>query len=136
LCQFFNATDMALEVALLEEDDSTSWTLLPATAAPGQGSGSGGGGGGGSAPAAVGDVAEEEVFEYERYLPMRGWSPDHLGGLDPRRYSRFRNGAASSIGFPKVPLPQVRAPQAHRSRQDAVWLPATRPRSLLVHGVR
>lgn len=89
-----------LEVALLEEDDS-AWTLLPYTA------------GGGSSPGqkrpAVGDVVEEEVFEYERYLPLRGWSPDHLKGLDPHRYSRHKDGSRGSSSFPRVPLSQVRS---------------------------
>lgn len=101
LCQFFNSTDMTLEVALLEEDDST-WTVLPYSA-------SAGGGSPGSGPKrpAVGDVMEEEVFEYERYLPLRGWSPDHLKGLDPHRYCRQRDGSRGSSSFPKVQLPQV-----------------------------
>jgi vacuolar protein sorting-associated protein 13A/C len=105
LCQFFNATGMLLEVALLDEDDAASWLLLPLSASSSAGASQQGPGG----AAAVGDVIEEEVFEYERYLPLRGWSPDHLKGLDPRRYSRFRNGSHSSVSFPKVQLPQVRA---------------------------
>jgi hypothetical protein len=96
LCQFFNSTDMLLEMALLEEDDS-SWTLLPHS-----------GSSSGSRPAAVGDVAEEEVYEYERYLPLRGWSAEHLSGLtDPRHYMWQSNGNKGSSSFPKVALPQV-----------------------------
>lgn len=97
LCQFFNSTDMLLEVALLEEDD-TGWTMLPYSAT---------GTSPRSSPAAVGDVVEEEVFEYERYLPLRGWSPDHLKGLDPHRYCRQRSSGKGSTTFPKVQLPQV-----------------------------
>jgi hypothetical protein len=51
--------------------------------------------------------AEEEVFEYERYLPLRGWSGDHLRGFDPHHYSRQRNGARGSDTFPRVALPEV-----------------------------
>lgn len=98
LCQFTNNTDMVLEVALLEEDD-TSWTVLPSTAIAG--------GTTGQKRPAVGDVMEEEVFEYERYLPLRGWSADHLKGLDPHRYSRNRDGSRGTTSFPKVPLPPV-----------------------------
>lgn len=56
LCQFFNSTDMVLEVALLEEEDSLTWTLLPTTAsqAPAQA----------GAAASVGDVMEEEVRKH------------------------------------------------------------------------
>lgn len=104
LCQFTNATDMALEVALLEEEDA-AWTLLPhaaGSAAAGSLSGASGG------RPALGDVVEEEVFEYERYVPLRGWSADNLRGLDPHRYSRQRDGRRGTDTFPKVPLPQVR----------------------------
>lgn len=100
---------MTLEVALLEEDDN-SWTVLPHNAASG----------GGSSPAAaqkrpaVGEVVVEDVFEYERYLPLKGWSPDHLKGLDPHRYSRQRDGSRGSTSFPKVQLPPV-------SKFDGVW---------------
>jgi hypothetical protein len=56
----------------------------------------------------VGDVAEEEVYEYERYLPLRGWSAEHLSGLtDPRHYMWQSNGNKGSSSFPKVALPQV-----------------------------
>jgi hypothetical protein len=100
LCQFFNTTDLLLEVALLQDDD-TAWTLLPTTASQGPlQSGS---------KANLGEVVEEEVFEYERYLPLRGWSPNHLSSLDPRQFSRYRSGAHSSSNFPRVPLPAVSA---------------------------
>lgn len=90
-----------LEVSLLEDDDS-SWTMLPQAASqgiPGRAGSSLGGAGGGE--------VEEEVFQYERYLPLRGWSADHLSALDPREYSRYRNGANSTSNFPKVPLSAV-----------------------------
>jgi hypothetical protein len=91
---------MLLEVALLEEDDS-SWTLLPHSSS---------GSGAASKAAAVGDVVEEEVFEYERYLPLRGWSADHLSGLtDPAHYMWQSNSNRRSSTFPKVALPQVGA---------------------------
>jgi vacuolar protein sorting-associated protein 13A/C len=106
LCQFYNATDLVLEVALLQDDD-TSWTLLP-TSASSSSSRPGG-------PGNVGDVVEEEVFEYERYLPLRGWSASHLSALDPRQFSRFRNGSNGTSSFPRVPLAPVSV-QGVRSR--------------------
>jgi vacuolar protein sorting-associated protein 13A/C len=45
---------------------------------------------------------EELVFENERYLPLRGWSPSNLLATERRRYSRA--GQSYSI-FPNVPLP-------------------------------
>jgi hypothetical protein len=87
---------MLLEVALLEEDDS-SWTLLPHSSSSAA-----------AKAAAVGDAVEEEVFEYERYLPLRGWSADHLSGLtDPAHYMWQSNSNRRSSTFPKVALPQV-----------------------------
>lgn len=124
LCQFFNSTDLVLEVALLQDDD-TSWTLLPqqqqqqSSSAGGASFSSAAGRLSGSSQQAasaaslssssgrVGDVVEEEVFEYERYLPLRGWSPDHLSSLDPRQYCRSRNGSHGTNSFPRVPLPPV-----------------------------
>jgi vacuolar protein sorting-associated protein 13A/C len=100
LCQFFNTTDLLLEVALLQDDD-TAWTLLPTTASQGPLQT--------GLKANLGEVMEEEVFEYERYLPLRGWSPNHLSSLDPRQFSRYRSGAHSSSNFPRVPLPAVSA---------------------------
>jgi vacuolar protein sorting-associated protein 13A/C len=97
LCQFYNSTDLVLEVALLQDED-TAWTMLPTTASQSSRS---------SSQANVGEVTEEEVFEYERYLPLRGWSPNHLSALDPRQFSRFRNGSNGTSSFPRVPLPQV-----------------------------
>jgi vacuolar protein sorting-associated protein 13A/C len=62
----------------------------------------------------VGEVTEEEVFEYERYLPLRGWSPNHLSSLDPHQFSRYRNGSHSISAFPRVPLPPVsEGPSTH-----------------------
>ena len=51
------------------------------------------------------DAAEEEVFENERYIPIRGWGS--RGALLPgerRRYSS-RSGARSTSEFPSPPLP-------------------------------
>ena len=50
---------------------------------------------------------EEEVFENERYIPIRGWSSRNLTPLDRRRFSRGRDQAIgdSTTEFPKVPLP-------------------------------
>jgi hypothetical protein len=98
LCQFHNSTDLVLEVALLE-DSSDSWNYLPITAGFNSSSS--------SSKATIGEEVEEEVFEYERYLPLLGWSADHLKGLDPHRYSRDRTGRRGTTTFPKVPLPQV-----------------------------
>ena len=61
------------------------------------------------------DAAEEEVFENERYIPLRGWGS--RGALLPgerRRYSD-RAGARSAAEFPSPPLPPgagVRCPRA------------------------
>lgn len=49
------------------------------------------------------------MFEYERYVPLRGWSPNNLLAVDPSRYSRSRSGAHSTNSFPAVALPMVRS---------------------------
>jgi vacuolar protein sorting-associated protein 13A/C len=50
---------------------------------------------------------EEEVFENERYIPIRGWSSRNLTPLDRRRFSYGRDQAIndSTTAFPRVPLP-------------------------------
>ena len=65
------------------------------------------GGFGETSSSAVGEAAEEQVFEYERYLPLRGWSYTHLLPSDPKRYSRLASGGRSSDELPKIMLPQV-----------------------------
>lgn len=111
------------------QDEDTSWTMLP-TSASSQQQGSSRAGGQGS----VGEVVEEEVFEYERYLPLRGWSASHLSSLDPYQFSRNRNGSRSSSAFPRVPLPQVSvlgaAAQPGRLRASCLWL-----YSLMLHRI-
>jgi hypothetical protein len=47
------------------------------------------------------------VFESERHLPFGGWSYKNLLAVDPRRYSRFRDGRRSADTFPTVVLAQV-----------------------------
>lgn len=53
------------------------------------------------------DVVEEEVFENERYIPIRGWSSRNLNPLtDRKRYSLGRNSGAQSVSeIPKIQLP-------------------------------
>lgn len=50
---------------------------------------------------------EEEVFENERFIPIKGWgSKGNLLPTDRRRFSRTRSGAdQSSMDFPNVDLP-------------------------------
>ena len=48
---------------------------------------------------------EVEVFENERYMPIRGWgSRGNLLPAERRRYSA-RDGSASGSDFPSPPLP-------------------------------
>lgn len=51
---------------------------------------------------------EEEVFENERYIIIRGWSPRNLLPTDRARFSygRSQPASASTTEFPKVPLPK------------------------------
>ncbi len=93
--QFVNSTDMLLEVSLYDDEDA-SWQVLPTARGATQQN------------ASIGEVVEEEVFEYERYVPMLGWSPNNLMPVDPNRYSRARNGSRSSSDFPSISLPRVR----------------------------
>lgn len=55
--------------------------------------------------AAAAGTAEEEVFENERYMPIRGWaSRGNLLPAERRRYSG-RDGGRSANDFPSPPLP-------------------------------
>ncbi|KXZ49125.1 hypothetical protein GPECTOR_23g54 [Gonium pectorale] len=47
----------------------------------------------------------EEVFETQRYLPLRGWSCKNLLPHESRAYSRDSRGGGGSSEFPDVPLP-------------------------------
>lgn len=60
-----------------------------------------------SACSAQSPPVEEEVFENERFLPLRGWSSRNLLPTDRHRFSGGRNqpAAESTTGFPKIHLP-------------------------------
>lgn len=137
LCCFFNDTDMALEVALLEDSDS-SYTMVPHASSAGsfQSAASSGSlrgttssssaravsgallsststsGGAAATPAGsiAKDTCEERLFEFERYMPFAspGWSAAHLLPADPKHWSQLPKGGHSSNEQPLVPLPQVR----------------------------
>ena len=67
---------------------------------------------------------EEEIFENERYLPIRGWGS--RGGLLPterRRYST-RDGSQSFNDFPTLHLPNGEMLQRSASTCGAPWHPA------------
>ena len=50
---------------------------------------------------------EIEVYENERYLPLKGWgSKGHLLPTDRSKYSLGRRNAKSQMDFPVFPLPQ------------------------------
>lgn len=52
------------------------------------------------------DAKEEEVFENERFLPLKGWgSRGNLLALERKRYST-RDGSQSANDFPQFPLPE------------------------------
>eukprot|EP00892_Ulva_mutabilis_P007576 jgi/Ulvmu1/5190/UM021_0207.1 len=51
------------------------------------------------------EVMQDEVLENERSLPFKGFKSSHLMALDPRRYSKLRNGSNSSTQFPIVNPP-------------------------------
>lgn len=56
---------------------------------------------------------EEEVFENERYMPIRGWSSRNLLPTDRSRFTHGRSqGAQSTTEFPKVHLPDGEPPVA------------------------
>jgi hypothetical protein len=134
LCCFYNDTDMPLEVALLEDSDS-SYTMVPhaSSASSYQSASSGFPRGGSSSSSARGlsgtslgshssssgaatpagsiakDTSEERLFEFERYMPFAspGWSAAHLLPADPKHWSQLPKGGHSSNEQPLVPLPQV-----------------------------
>lgn len=56
------------------------------------------------APPSIETQFDEEVFENQRYMPLRGWSPNFLSRLERQRFSD-RLGVRSSASFPEVPLP-------------------------------
>ena len=60
-----------------------------------------------SSSGSSGSVMEIEVFENERYLPLKGWgSKGHLLPTDRSKYSLGRRNAKSQMDFPVYPLPQ------------------------------
>ena len=65
------------------------------------------GGAGSSRDGFSGSVMEIEVFENERYLPLKGWgSKGHLLPTDRSKYSLGRRNAKSQMDFPVFQLPQ------------------------------
>lgn len=49
------------------------------------------------------DAKEEEIFENERFLPIKGWG--NSLPTERKRYST-RDGSQSAAEFPSLPLPQ------------------------------
>ena len=104
LCQVVNATQLNLEVALAPVADD-DWQQVPVasssrTSLSSRPSSS-------SRASSVGEIVEEEVFENERFLPIRGWSSGNLLPTDRRRYSHGRQqpAAGSTSDFPRIQLP-------------------------------
>eukprot|EP00887_Chlorella_sp_A99_P001951 scaffold18.g1951.t1 len=89
LCQVSNTTALPLEVCLVDEDEDAGWQEVAARAGSVSGSLSA-------------DLVEEEVFENERWLALKGWSPANLLPTDPPRYQYARGGGST---FPTVHLP-------------------------------
>ena len=50
-------------------------------------------------------IVEEVVFEHERVIFLKGWSPKHLLPTERRRFSRTADGAASDMDFPEIQCP-------------------------------
>ncbi|KAK9819963.1 hypothetical protein WJX72_004515 [[Myrmecia] bisecta] len=118
LCQVVNTTELRLEVALAEVADP-EWQVLPRGASL-AGRSLSLTGGPRSATSSASDLArtststprsevvEEEAFENERYIPLRGWdaySGPMLLPTDRRRFTK-REGSQSSSQFPEVNLPE------------------------------
>lgn len=94
LCQLFNATLVPHEVCIVMRDQA--WVQDLRTAAD-------------LAPSVRHDedftlLADEEVFENQRFMPLRGWNHSFLSRLERQRFSD-RLGVKSSASFPEVPLP-------------------------------
>lgn len=53
----------------------------------------------------INQVVEEEVFESECFVPLRGWSHTHLLAGDRQRFNRGRTGGGDSSSFPQLTLP-------------------------------
>ncbi len=73
------------------------------------------------------ELVEEEVFENERFLPLRGWGA--RGHLLPGERGRFSNraGTRSWPDFPDVQLPEGGAPAlTHTLTLTQRWRPALR----------
>jgi len=51
-------------------------------------------------------VTEEQLFEYERFMPLAGWSSRHLLPTERNRYSRQEDGMHSTNNFPQIRLPE------------------------------
>ncbi|KAK9827173.1 hypothetical protein WJX74_009221 [Apatococcus lobatus] len=95
LCQVVNSTSLTLEVSVVQTHPSQQ----PSPAAPSQNSrqsprprNSGG----------VRDMAEDTVFEHERVIFLKGWSPKYLLPTERKRFSRSADGASSDMEFPDI----------------------------------
>lgn len=50
-------------------------------------------------------MAEDTVFEHERVIFLKGWSPQYLLPTERKRYSRSSDGASSGMEFPDIQCP-------------------------------
>ncbi len=51
------------------------------------------------------DITEETVFEHERVIFLKGWSPKYLLPTERKRFSRSSDGASSDMEFPDIQCP-------------------------------
>ncbi|KAK9908805.1 hypothetical protein WJX75_003140 [Coccomyxa subellipsoidea] len=94
LCQLVNDTQLRLEVALV--GDSSRSRSSSASSSRGFGRQE-------SMRESQSDAKEEEIFENERFLPIKGWG--NSLPTERKRYST-RDGSQSAAEFPSLPLPQ------------------------------
>jgi len=95
LATFCNNTAVPLQICL------TSAGRLPPGSGGDGGSGSSDGDGGHSSSSDPSSVfLTEEVFEHQRYIPLKGWSDKHLMVTERRRWSK-RDGSASANDIDK-----------------------------------
>ena len=55
--------------------------------------------------AGVQDMAEDSVFEHQRVIFLKGWSPKYLLPTERKRFSRSSDGASSDMEFPDIQCP-------------------------------